>query len=278
MLLNCITLGLIFSLVTIGTWLTSRVIAFDDLSIEGSFCLGGALTAQLLLHNITPGETIPLALAVGACAGILTTLLHNLLNINNLLCGILTTNIMFSTSLLIASANMSLLNTATLFNNHLSVISEPWWSIILPGIIVTCTIIAIQWLLSTQIGLLIQTLGTNRQLIINLGKRPAIFEAIALGFANALSALAGSLFVQLTGFFSIWSSVGVMIISLAGLMLGQLISKKIPTLVMGSITLQLLIALAFEFNIQPELHKLISAVLVIIFTIISRIRGSHVNH
>lgn len=273
MWLNCITLGLIFSLVTIGTWLTSRVIAFDDLSIEGSFCLGGAFTAQLLLHGVAPWVTIPLALAAGAGVGMLTTILHNALRINNLLCGILVTNIMFSTSLLLASANVSLLNTATLFNCA-SIVPKTWWLVILPGIIVLCALALVHWLLTTEIGLLIQTLGTNRQLVVSLGKRPALFEGIALGLANALSALAGSLFVQLTGFFSIWSSVGVMIVSLAGLMLGQLIHKKLPALVLGSITLQLLIALAFEINIQPELHKLISAVLVITFTIISHIRRS----
>lgn len=273
MWLNCITLGLIFSLVTIGTWLTSRVISFDDLSIEGSFCLGGALTAQFLLHGIAPGTIIPLVLAAGAGSGILTTVLHNTLRINNLLCGILTTNIMFTISLLIASANKSLLNTATLFNCA-SIVPETWWLIILPGIIVLCALALVHWLLTTEIGLLIQTLGTNRQLVVSLGKRPALFEGIALGLANALSALASSLFVQLTGFFSIWSSVGIMIVSLAGLMLGQLISKRLSSLILGSITLQMLIALAFEFNIQPELHKLISAVLVITFTIISRIRRS----
>lgn len=271
MLLSSITLGLIFSLVTLGAWLTSRVIAFDDLSIEGSFCLGGALTAKLLILNLPVALTIPVMLLAGSLSGVCTTLMHNMLGINNLLCGILTTNIMFTISLLIATANLPLLSISTLFTPPAN-ISEPCWTIFLLSILVSSSCLFVHWLLSTQVGLLIQTLGSNKSLIVSLGKRPALFEGIAIGLANALAALAGSLFVQTTGFFSIWSSVGVMIIGLAGLMLGQLIGKKLPALVLGSIILQVLITLAFEFNMQPELHKLICALLIIVFTIISRIR------
>lgn len=273
MILNSIILGLIFGLTTLATWLTSRVIAFDDLSIEGSFCLGGALTAKILSLGAPAVLTMPAALLAGIGVGLLTTLLHNLLNINNLLCGILTTNIMFTFSLLIASANLPLPAIDTLF-------TPPWainatgWSMILLGTLVTCACLVLSWLLSTQIGLLIQTLATNKHLITSLGKRPAVFEGIAISLANALASLAGALFVQTMGFFSIWSSVGIMIISLAGLMLGQLISNKLPALILGSITLQWLIALAFEFDVQPELHKLISAGLIIVFTVISRMRRS----
>lgn len=273
MILNSIILGLIFGLVTLATWLTSRVIAFDDLSIEGSFCLGGALTAKILSLGVPALVTMPAALLAGIGVGLLTTLLHNLLGINNLLCGILTTNIMFTLSLLIASANLPLPAVNTLFSPPWG-INPSWWSIILLGTLAAGACVLLSWLLSTQIGLLIQTLATNKQLIINLGKRPAVFEGIAISLANALASLAGALFVQTMGFFSIWSSVGIMVISLAGLMLGQLISKKLPALILGSIALQWLIALAFEFDVQPELHKLISAGLIIVFTIISRVRRS----
>lgn len=271
MLLSSITLGLIFGLVTLGTWLTSQVIKFDDLSIEGSFCVGGALTAQLFAMHTPIIATVLIVILSGMCAGLLTTALHNTLGINNLLCGILTNNIMFSASLLIAGANMSLLNIDTLLTAP-SGIPSSWWTILVLGIcvIIACTLL--HWLLSTEIGLLIRTLGSNKSLIINLGKRPALFEAIAIGLANVLAAVAGSLFVQIVGFFSIWSSVGIMVISLASLMLGQLLGTKLPALILGSIALQALIALAFDFNVQPELHKLISAGLIIIFTIISHIR------
>ena len=274
MILSSITLGLIFGLVTLGTWLTSRVISFDDLSIEGSFCFGGAITAQLLVMHMPAMLIIPIALMAGALAGVLTTILHNALEINNLLCGILTTQILFTLSLVIASANLPLMHITTLFTPPMG-ISQEWWPVHILLIIVIGAVIGVRWLLSTHIGLLIQALGSNKQLIISLGKRPALFEGIALGLANAFAALAGALFVQMTGFFSIWSSAGVMIISLASLMLGQLISKRLLALVAGIIALQFIVALAFEFNMPPELHKLISAALIIVFTIISRARSNH---
>lgn len=271
-ILSSITMGLIFGLVTLGTWLTSRVIAFDDLSIEGSFCFGGAITAQLLVMHMPAMLIIPIALMAGVLSGVFTAILHNVLEINNLLCGILATQILFALSLLVASANLPLLHTTTLFALPTGVLPA-WWSALILLIIVIGAIIVVHWLLSTQIGLLVQALGSNKQLIISLGKRPAIFEGIALGLANALGALAGSLFVQMTGFFSIWSSAGVIVISLAGLMLGQLIGKRLVALVVGSIALQFIVALAFAFNMPSELHKLISAALIIIFTIISRTRS-----
>ena len=269
MIIQSIELGFIFSLLVIGTWLTSSVIKFDDLSIEGSFCIGGAVTAWLLTMGFSPALTLICALIIGLLAGCLTSIFHNFLKVNNLLAGILTVNILFSLSLLIASANVPLLRKRTVFN--LLNLNPVFSKMILLGAVTSIALLFVRWLLTTEIGLLIQATGENKRLLIHLGKRKALFETIALSINNGLAALSGSLFVQFVGFFSAWSSVGIIVSTLASLMIGQLFTRKLNLFLLGGgIIYQLIIALAFEFNVPPELHKLISALLVIIFTILSR--------
>ena len=267
MIIQSIELGLIFGLLITGTWLTSQTIKFDDLTIEGSFCLGGAIAAKLLTLNIPIMITILLSSIAGITAGCITSILHNKLNINNLLSSILTVSIIFSISLVIASPNISLLHEKTIFD--LFSFCKSMNKIIPLGIISIAVVFLIQKLLETEIGLCLQVTGDNKSFLKSLGKRKITFETIALGISNGLAALAGALFVQLTGFFSIWSNIGIMVSTLAGLKIAQLFTKKLNLFVLlGGIIFQMIISLTFEFNIMPELQKLISALLVIIFTII----------
>ena len=163
MIIHSIEIGLIFSLLIIGTWLTSFVIKFDDLSIEGSFCIGGALTAKLLTLEFSPIITLICAIFAGLLIGCLTSILHNGLKINNLLSGILVINILFSLSLVIASANLSLLNQPTIFD--LFKINNNFTKIIPLFLITSFCLFFVRWLLTTEIGLLIQTIGDNKTLL-----------------------------------------------------------------------------------------------------------------
>ena len=266
MILHSIELGLIFGLLVIGTFLTSKVIKFDDLSIEGSFCIGGAVSAKLLLFNFHPITSIAISIVVGIIAGLITGIIHNKLKVNNLLSGILTVNILFSASLIIASSNVSLMNTKTLFDSFTCFNSLR--NIIPIAFLALVALLGTKKLLETQVGLCIQTIGDNKKFLGSIGKSKALYETMALCLSNGLAALAGSLFVQLTGFFSIWSNVGILVSTLASLKIGLLFTKKLnPMILLGGIIFQTIISLTFEFNVMPELQKLISALLVIIFTI-----------
>ena len=111
-----------------------------------------------------------------------------------------------------------------------------------------------------------------------IGKKKIFFETIALAISNGLAALAGALFVQLTGFFSIWANVGIIVSTLAGMKISQLFTNKMNiSILAGGIIFQIIISLTFEFNVMPELQKLISALLVIILTIILKNKEKNVK-
>jgi putative ABC transport system permease protein len=122
----------------------------------------------------------------------------------------------------------------------------------------------IQWLLKTECGFLFRAVGDNQQMLINLGKNPHHYTIATLMLSNALTALSGALFVQYVGYFSIWASVGILIIALAGLILSENFGRGFGiNMLIGAIIYQAIIAATFEFNVDPEWNKLITALLII---------------
>ncbi|HLW72752.1 MAG TPA: hypothetical protein VKR54_01755 [Candidatus Babeliales bacterium] len=254
--------GLIFSISVMAIYITSRIIRFDDLSVEGSFGLGGALMALLLTHNMTWLLALALITIAGACAGLATGLLHTKLKLNNLISGIVVTTALFSINLKIAGSNMVLGGKTTLFNIIPGVINMKI-VILLPAI---CALLfIIKWFLNTECGFLFKAVGDNPQMLTNLGKNAHTYTIAALMLANGLTALAGAIFVQYVGYFSIWSSVGILIIALAGLILSETFGRTFGfSLLIGAILYQAIIAATFEFNVDPEWNKLITALLIIV--------------
>ena len=260
--------GLIFSITVMAIYITSRIIRFDDLSVEGSFGLGGALMALLLTRNISWLIAFPIVILAGALAGLVTGLLHTKLKLNNLISGIVVTTGLFSINLKIAGSNMMVSNKATLFDlfigtNSLKII------ILLP--LICALLMIIRWFLNTQCGYLLYAVGDNSQMLTNLGKNADTYTIAALMLANGLTAFAGALFVQYVGYFSIWSGVGILIIALAGLILSETLGDMFGfNLLVGAIVYQALIAATFEFNLDPEWNKLITAVLIIVMITVKR--------
>ncbi len=267
-LVGIIERGLLFSLIVAGVYLTSRIIKFDDLTVEGSFGIGGSVIAACLTHNINFIIATALAIIAGGLCGIATGLLHTKLNMNNLISGIVVTTGLFSIILKLSSSNVSLADAYTIF----SAVPESLASI--KGLVVLVPIAfglitLLRWFLKTEIGFLLYAVGDNPQMLTNLGKRTTRYIITALTLSNMLSALAGALFVQYVGYFSIWSSVGILVISLAGLILAQMISRQFGyALIVGAIVYQALIAATFELDISQEWNKLVTAVLIIVLIII----------
>jgi len=254
--------GLIFSISVMAIYITSRIIRFDDLSVEGSFGLGGALMALLLTRSIHWAIAFPLVIAAGAIAGLATGLLHTKLKLNNLISGIVVTTGLFSINLKIAGSNMVLGSKPTLFDlipgaANMKII------ILLP--VISGLLLIIKWFLRTECGFLFKAVGDNPQMLTNLGKNAHTYTIAALMLANGLTAFAGALFVQYVGYFSIWSSVGILIIALAGLILSESLGQAFGfNLLIGAILYQAIIAATFEFNVDPEWNKLITALLIVL--------------
>lgn len=260
--------GLIFAIPVMAIYITSRIIRFDDLSIEGSFGLGGALMALLLGQQISSCVAFAIAIIAGALAGFITGLLHTQLKLNNLISGIVVTTGLFSLNLKIAGSNMIIGNKITVFD-CISGISTMKIVILLP--LISALLLMVKWFLRTECGYLLYAVGDNPQMLTNLGKNAHTYTIASLMLANALSALAGALFVQYVGYFSIWSSVGILIIGLAGLILSETMGYFFGfNILIGAILYQAIIAATFEFNLDPEWNKLITATLIVLMIIIKR--------
>lgn len=274
MLTTIAEIGCIYSLVVLAVFITSRIIKFDDLTVDGSFATGGAVTAFLAQAHIWPSFLLPLAFVSGIAVGAITGLLHAKLKINNLMSGIIVTTGIFSLNLKLAGPNLSLAGLATIFTLP-EYLLRAWSHMIVLAMITALIFGIISWLLHTELGFLLRAVGGSPQMLINLGKNVAWYRIGALMLANGLTALAGSLFVQHTGFFSITGSIGTLIIGLAGLIIAESMPRKsLIMLIFGAIAYQAIIACTIELQLDPAWNKLITACLIILMLVIRQSSGA----
>lgn len=258
-LLHILLQGLIYSFVVMGVYLSSRVIKFDDLTTEGSFGFGGAITALLISSGLSSWLTVPLAILGGALAGVTTALLHTKMKMNNLISGLVVTTALFSICLKLATSNLSLPESRSIFP------STPLLSIYLVALFVGSAYLGIRRLLRSELGLLFTAVGSNPQIVTSLGKSVDHYKIAGLAIANGLTALAGALFVQWSGFFSITGNVGTLVTGIAGLILAEMLKPKFGmSLVLGAILYQALFAITIEFELQPIWNNLIKALLIVV--------------
>lgn len=267
---NIILVGLILSFVVMGIYIHSKILHIDDFSVEGSFSLGGALTAYILTQEGNGWITLPLSLIIGMGVGAISGFLQTKLRINSLISGIITTTGLFSVHLWLSGANVPLMTTLRIFSRQGSLIDlgdemQPLLYLILLFLGVAGSLKILQWFLKTEIGFLLRANGTNPQIIKSLGKNPNFYTVLGLMLGNGLCALGGCLFVQYMGFFSIWGSVGILISGIAGLILAELINPRLGiSLAIGAIVYQAIMSLTLEINHDPTWNKAITALLVVL--------------
>jgi putative ABC transport system permease protein len=256
--------GLIFAFIVASVYVSSRLINFDNLAIEGAFGLGGAMTALLINWGLNPWLALIGATLAGGISGIITGLLNTKLKLNNLISGIVVTTGLFSLTLVLAGSNMILGGKETIFSFMPTMVSAYQSLLVLTFL---CAIIfsVIRWFLKTEIGFLIYAVGDNPQMVTNVGKSVEGYIILGLTLSNMLAAFGGALFVQYAGYFSIWTSVGVLIIGLAGMILAEVFSSSFGiALIVGSIAYQAIIALTFELQLNQDWNKLITASLIVL--------------
>lgn len=270
MLQGIVERGCIYGFMAVSVYIAARLINFDNLAVEGAFGLGGAVTAYLLICGYNPWISCCGAIVVGALSGIVTGLLHTKLHLNKLMSGIVVTTGLFSISLKIAGSNMTLGSRATLFSSFLTAVA-PYQALIILLLISFILFTAIHWFLKTEVGYLLRAAGDTPQMLTNIGKNVDFYIIMGLTISNVLAAISGSLFVQYSGYFSIWASVGVLIIGLAGMILAQTMSSQFGiALIVGSIAYQAILALTFELQFDQNWNKLITAVLIVVLIVINQ--------
>ncbi len=273
--------GLVYAIMALGVYITYKILDFPDLSVDGTFPLGGAVGVTLILAGVNPVLTLFAAFLAGAAAGCATGFIHVKLKVRDLLSGIIVMTALYSVNLRITGkSNVPIFNCQTIFENDFlaSLIPESVSSftvLIILVIIVAIVKILLDLYLKTRSGYLLQAVGDNESLVTALAKDKGLVKIIGLALANGLAALAGAVYCQKNGNFAIEMGTGTMVIGLANVIIGTKLFQKVGILksttsvIIGSIIYRGCVSLAISLGMKASDLKLITAALLLVILVIS---------
>ncbi len=275
--------GLVFGLVAIGVYLTFRVLSFPDLSVDGTFPLGGAICAVLIVNGFNPFLATLAALGAGLGAGLVTGLLNTKLRLPALLAGILVMVGLYSINLrIMGGANVSLLREVTAFDKIAELMGVGGGSlqasIVLAAVIAVSVFLVLNWFLRTEIGLALRATGDNEQMVRSLGTDTDKNVLMGCAISNGLVALAGAVVAQGQGFADVGMGIGLIVMGLASVIIGEGlfrpkgVARLLLAAVGGAFFYRLFITVALRLGMAPGDLKLITAILVIIVLAVPYIR------
>jgi putative ABC transport system permease protein len=273
-LLGAIEIGLIYSLVAIGVYITFKVIDFPDLTVDGSFTLGAAVSSSMIFAGYDPYLATIAAIFSGSLSGMVTGYLNVRWEILGLLAGILTMTALYSINLrIMGRPNIAIIDSATVFKN---------WSIIITILIVTIiSIFMLARFFASEFGLAVRAIGINPKVSSAYGIKVGLMKIVALSISNAIVALAGSLFAQSQGFADISMGMGTIIVGLASVIIGDALLHPeriwvgLVTCAVGSIIYRIVIAFALnahDIGLEASDLNLITALLVALTMIASKLK------
>lgn len=278
--------GVLFGFLGLGVLITFRFFRFPDLTAEGSYPLGGAVAASLLVAGAHPVLACLAAIAAGMAAGIVTALVHTKLRINNIVAGIIVMTALYTVNLrVMGKANISLLTQRTLFDraeDSLIAIGWRWGSsitvIVTAGLLLAITAAALAWFMRTDLGLAVRATGENEAMISGLGVDTDRTKMIGLALSNGAIALSGALVAQDHGFADIGMGSGILVTGAAAVMLGEAIFRDggivrwIAATLLGVLIYRFLIAFALRAGMAPVDLKLVTAILLLAALALPRLR------
>lgn len=285
-MIGALELGLIYGVMALGVYLTFKVLNFPDLTVDGSFTTGAAVAAALITNGHSPVLATLAGGGAGVVAGTITGLLHTKGKIDGLLAGILTMIALWSINLRImgtakegaaVAANLPLLRADTLFTPLRDAdILGTWVGVLILFVGVMVFKFIIDWFLSTSLGLAIQATGDNGPMIRSFGVSTDRTTILTLALSNGLVALCGAFVAQYQGFADISMGIGLILVGLASVILGQAVfgSRFIWiasfAVVFGAVLYRMIIFFAMKGGLDPNDMKLITAVLVVLALLLPR--------
>jgi len=266
--------GLVFGFVAIGVYLTFRVLGFPDLTVDGSFTLGAAVTAVLIANDVHPFLATLAALGVGLCAGLTTSLLNTKLRIPALLAGILVMVALYSINLrVMGGANVSLLRQVTIFtltSQFLGLETRITYQLLVAGVLVVIVFFILNWFLRTEIGLALRATGDNEQMVRGFGVNTDMTTILGVSISNGLVAVGGAVVAQGQKFADVGMGIGMIVMGLASVIIGEAlfrpkgVARLLLAVLGGTFVYRLVISVALRLGMAPGDLKLITAILVII--------------
>ncbi len=276
--LAAITQGLGYASLGLGIYISLKIFNIPDITTDGSYTLGGAVTAVLLSSNHNPFFVACAAMLAGACAGIATGIIHTRLKVHALLAGILVMTALYSINLLIMDRpNIPLIGIRTIFSSLNFVADAQTNQLIVFILFVALLSALIIWLLKTDFGIAMRATGNSETMVRAMGVNTNAMKIIGLALANALTAFSGFLITQYQGFADVNMGIGIVISGLGAVIIGESVIKifksnsillNIVGVIAGTILFRLLLAFALSLGMQPTLLKLVTAVIVLLVIVI----------
>lgn len=264
MLQATIEQSLIFAIMVLGVYISFRILNFPDMTVDGTFPLGAAISAKLLTLGVNPYLTLLVALVAGAVAGAITGLIHVKLKVKDLLAGILVMTALYSVNLrVMGKSNIPLFEEDNIFNTEYSMM-------ITIVVLILISKIILDYLLKTKFGFALKALGDNENLIVSLGLNEEKYKIYGLMIANAFVAFSGAILAQYQGFADVGMGTGIIVIGLASIIIGDTLFGKRRRLagttivIIGSILYRGVIAVTLSMGMDASDLKLITSVIVIV--------------
>ncbi|MGE5838582.1 MAG: ABC transporter permease [Deltaproteobacteria bacterium] len=263
--------GLAYALVALGIVISFRILSFPDLTVDGSFVLGGAITARMIASGYSPLAGMAAGALVGFAAGCATGILNTRLRINSLLAGILVMTILYSVNLrVMGRSNTPLLNFVTILTPFEE--SQMRWLGIVSffAFVVFASKFLTDLFLHTEMGLAMRATGDNEQMIRSLGVNTDNITILGLGISNAFVAFSGSLVAQHQGFADIGMGIGMIVAGLAAIIIGETllrvktVSMNTLAAIVGSVVYRLIITVGLWLGLAPTDLKMATGLMVIL--------------
>ena len=273
LIISTATQGFIYALLSYGIYITYKILDFPDLTVDGSFPLGAAITAVLLVNGMNPFAALIAAMLVGAVAGLVTGIIHVKFGVRDLLAGIITMTALFSINLQIAGSNLAVERAIdTIFTSGPIMAIMGGSSLMLRKFVMSLIValvlkLVLDWYLSTKSGMLLRAVGDNSTLVAMLAKDKGTVKILGLVIANALVALSGAMVCMEQRAFSSTMGTGQMVFGLAAVIIGTTLFRKMSfvkgttAVLVGSVFYKACIQVAISLGLPANLMKLATAVL-----------------
>jgi putative ABC transport system permease protein len=282
--LGAIEIGLVFGLVGLGVFLSFRILNFPDLTVDGSFPLGAAVCATLIVHGVNPWLATLAAMIAGSCAGLVTALLNLRFNILHLLASILTMIALYSINLrIMGKPNVAVIGEPTIIKQFAFIgLTNPQLKPLIAAVIVGIALFLVIRFLASDYGLAMRATGANPRMARAMGVDTRQATYVGMALSNSLVALAGALFAQMNGYADVTMGTGVIVVGLAAVILGEAISgtRSIIVWAIGCVIGSLIYRMAVAFALNSQFLgitssdlNLVTAVLVAIALILPGARN-----
>ncbi len=276
-LTSSIAQGILWSIMAIGVYLTFRILDIADMTAEGSFPLGAAITAHALVQGMGPITATLMGTAGGALAGLVSGFLTTKLHIPDLLTGILTMTGLYSVNLFImgqANVPLTMTNAGKAVKNiftSIEVGDSTMTTIVVGAIFLIVVIAALVFFFNTEMGLAARAVGNNEDMSAANGIHADNMKIVVYMISNGLIALSGALMAQTNGYADISMGIGTIVIALAAIIIAEILLRhlsfawRLITIILGAIIYRLIIALVLEWGVDPNALRLFYAVMLTVF-------------